>query len=83
MSIWNAVLIIGIRFNANITSNLAYLQSARAFPTLTIGLAFTITNAFARFTTLFAPIITEYMLNPSITVTVGSGIAFLAQFIYT
>ena len=25
MSIWNAVLIIGIRFNANITSNLAYL----------------------------------------------------------
>ena len=58
---WYALLIFAIRFSSNITFNLGYLQSASAFPTLATGLAFTITNFFCRFATLFAPFLAEAM----------------------
>ena len=67
-SLWYGLLIFLIRLTSNVALNLSYLQSAKDFPTGVTGLAFTITNAFCRFTTLFAPLVAETVPNPSFTI---------------
>ena len=81
-SYWYGLIIFLIRLTSNITFNMSYLQSATAFPTLTTGLAFTITNACCRACTMLAPLIAESVPNPSFTIFIINLFAGLMQNMY-
>ncbi len=53
----------------------AYQANNDYFPTLFKGAIFAVTNVVARLSSVFSPVIAEWMTNPSITVSIIAGVA--------
>lgn len=55
-----AFLVLASRFGICITFNMNYIATQRLFPSFVLATVFGITNIFARFTTVMAPLVAEW-----------------------
>jgi len=68
-----------MRFFSAMTFMSAYQANNEYFPTLLKGAIFAVTNVVARLSSVFSPVIAEWMSNPSITVAIIAGVTSLAS----
>jgi hypothetical protein len=68
-----------IRFTSGLGFNTSYYANTAYFPPVYKAFIFAITNVSARMSTIFSPLIAEWMSNPSITISIAALIAYLAS----
>lgn len=71
--------VFGMRFFSAMTFMTAYQANNDYFPTLLKGAIFAVTNIVARLSSVFSPVIAEWMANPSITVSIIAGVTSVAS----
>ena len=68
-----------MRFFSAMTFMTAYQANNDYFPTLLKGAIFAMTNVVARLSSVFSPVVAEWMANPSITVSIISAVTCVAS----
>jgi hypothetical protein len=79
LQILYSLIVFGMRFFSAMTFMSAYQANNEYFPTLLKGAIFAVTNVVARLSSVFSPVIAEWMSNPSITVAIIAGVTSLAS----
>ncbi len=79
LQILYSLTVFGMRFFSAMTFMSAYQANNEYFPTLLKGAIFAVTNVVARLSSVFSPVIAEWMSNPSITVAIIAGVTSLAS----
>ena len=74
LQILYSLTVFGMRFFSAMTFMSAYQANNEYFPTLLKGAIFAVTNVVARLSSVFSPVIAEWMSNPSITVAIIAGV---------
>ena len=71
--------VFGMRFFSALMFMTAYQANNEYFPTLLKGAIFAVTNVVSRLSSVFSPVIAEWMTNPCITISIIAGVATVAS----
>jgi hypothetical protein len=79
MQVLYSMTVFGMRFFSALTFMSAYQANNDYFPTLLKGAIFAVTNIVSRLSSVFSPVIAEYMSNPAITVVIIGAVTSLCS----